>query len=310
MDHLPLHLKYRPKEFDEVVGNESVVESLKVIVSREKGQIRSFLLTGPSGCGKTTLARIIANKLGCSDRDFSEYNSANVRGIDTIREIVTNSAYAPMNGKVKVYLLDEFHKATNDAQNAILKLLEDTPQHVVFILCTTDPEKLLKTIKTRCSTFQVNSLPRVKILSLLKKVSQDEGVDTSIEVLKKIADVCQGSPRQALVLLDQVIDIEDEEIAIQAVIDNTVDEIKVLDLCRLLMKSRKTWKEVADHIRALEGTEPENIRYAVLGYLSSVLLNKEDERVLNMIEIFSPSWMYSGRAGLTSSCFMAYKIFS
>lgn len=309
MDHLPLHLKYRPKNFQDVIGNESVVESLKSVIGREKGQVRSFLLIGPSGCGKTTLARIIANKLGCSDRDFSEFNSANVRGIETIREIATNSAYAPMSGKVKVYLLDEFHKATVDAQNAILKLLEDTPQHVVFILCTTDPEKLLKTIKTRCSTYQVNSLPRIKIVSLLKKVCQEEGVEVSAEILKRIADVSQGGPRQALVLLDQVIDIEDEELALQTIIDNTVDEIKVLDLCRLLIK-KSSWQEIANTIKGLESTEVENIRYAILGYLSAVLLSKGDERIANLIEIFSPSWMYTGRAGLTSSCFLSHKIFS
>lgn len=310
MDHLPLHLKYRPNTFDEVIGNESLIESLKTVVGRDKGQVRSFLFIGPSGCGKTTLARIVANELGCSERDFFEYNSANVRGIDTIRDIATNAVYAPLNGKIKVYLLDEFHKATNDAQNAILKLLEDTPKHVVFILCTTDPEKLLKTIKTRCSTYQVNALPRIKILTLLKNVSKQEEVDVDIEVLKKISDICQGSPRQALVLLDQVIDIEDTDLAIQAIVDNTVDEVKVLDLCRVLMKPRKSWKEVSDIIKGLENTEVENIRYAILGYLSSVLLNKESDQVLNMIEVFSSSWMYSGKAGLISSCYMAYKIFS
>jgi DNA polymerase III subunit gamma/tau len=255
------------------------------------------------------MARIIKNELGCSDRDFFEYNSANVRGIDTIREIGMNCRFAPSKGPVKIYLLDEAHKMTNDAQNALLKLLEDTPTHVRFILATTDPDKLLKTIKTRCSTYQVGSLPRVKLLQLMKRVCDQEKVDVSSEVLKRIADVSRGGPRQALVLLDQVMDIADEELAIQAVIDNSVDEVKVLELCRILMKPRKSWKEVADMIRSLENVEVENSRYAILGYLSSVLLNKEDERVLAMIEIFTPSWMYSGRAGLVASCFMAYKVF-
>jgi len=197
----PLHIKYRPQTFDELIGNETTIESLKSILQREKGEIRSFLFTGPSGCGKTTIARIMANELKCSDRDLQEYNSSNTRGIDTIREIANNCRYSPLNGKVKIYLLDEIHKATNDAQNALLKLLEDTPNHVRFILCTTDPEKLLKTIKTRCSTFVVSSLQRAKIMKLLKWVCEEEKCDISQKVIQKIAECADGSPRQSLVLL-------------------------------------------------------------------------------------------------------------
>lgn len=306
MDALPLHLKYRPKTFEEVMGNDATIESLSGVVSREERQVRAFLLTGPSGCGKTTLARIIAGQLGCADREFLEYNAAKVRGIDTIREVLNNCRFLPLAGKVKIYMFDEAHKLTNEAQNALLKPLEDTPQHVRFILATTDPEKLIEGVRTRCSTYTVAPLQRVKIFRLLKNICEQEGKVVSPDVLKRISEVCQGSPRQALVVLDQVIDLEDDDLAMQTIVDSTVDDVKVIDLCRLLMNKGRTWKQISDLLRGLTG-EPETIRYNILGYLTSVLLNKDSVEVLRMIEIFADSWMYSGRAGLVSSCYMVYK---
>ena len=208
---LPLHLKYRPQSFEEFVGAESVVESLMTVLGRENGEVRTFLFVGSSGCGKTTSARIVKSSLNCSDMDFFEYNSANTRGIDTIREITENSKYAPMKGKVKIYLIDECHKMTNDAQNALLKLLEDTPKHVRLILCTTDPEKLIKTIKTRCMIFMFPLLKRSQILKLLKSVCKEEDVDVSDSLLNLITDYSDGCPRQALVMLDQVIDMDEKD---------------------------------------------------------------------------------------------------
>lgn len=306
MKDLALHLKYRPTDFDDFIGNDSTIESLKSVIRRKENQVRSFLFTGPSGCGKTTLARIIKEELNCSDKDFYEYNVADVRGIDTIRDISSNSRFAPLSGKVKMYLLDECHKLTTDAQNALLKLLEDTPSHVRFLLCTTDPEKLIKTIRTRCSTYSVSLLPKAKILKLLKLVVNLEEKEVAPEIIKKITDVSNGSPRQALVILDQVVDIEDDEIALQTIIDSTVDEVKVLDLCRMLVDKNTSWEKICNCIKGLENTEPETIRYSVLGYFTSILLNKDSPVIVQLIEIFSDSWIYSGKAGLVSSCYMSY----
>ncbi|KKL10376.1 hypothetical protein LCGC14_2556470, partial [marine sediment metagenome] len=223
-DKGPLHIAHRPSDFSTFVGNESTIQSLKSVLDREKGHVKVFLLQGPSGCGKTTLARIIRNYLGCSEHDFFEYNMANTRGIDTIRGLVGNAKYAPLKGGVRIYLLDECHKLTTDAQNALLKILEDTPDHVRFILCTTEPEKLINTIKTRCSTFQVSSLQRAKIITLLKGVCEKEEAEFPDKHYKEIARVCDGSPRKALSILDQIMDIPDDDKAFDAILSATVSE--------------------------------------------------------------------------------------
>jgi DNA polymerase III gamma/tau subunit len=303
---LPLHLKYRPQTFDEVIGNESAVESLRTILSRQSGEVRTFLFIGSSGCGKTTLARIIKNELGCSDRDFVEYNSANVRGIDTIREIAESCRYSPMSGLLKIYLLDEAQKLTGDAQNALLKLLEDTPKHVRFILCTTDPDKLIKTIKTRCSTFQVSLLRRNQTLKLLKWICKEEKVEMSDKVLLKVADYSEGSPRQAVVMLDQVIDIEDEEQAMQTLLDSSVSETTVLDLCQKLLTKSK-WKDVSDILKNIED-DPEKVRLAILGYMSKVLLSSGNSKARDIMRFFEEPFYNGGKSLLIGACFDANNI--
>jgi DNA polymerase III subunit gamma/tau len=309
MENQPLHIKYRPKSFEEFIGNDSVIESLKSVLYNESIRPHTYLFTGPSGCGKTTLARILKTELGCSDWDFTEMNTANTRGIDSIREVISNCGFASFKGNAKVYLFDEAAKLTNEAQNALLKIIEDTPSHVYFILSTTDPEKLLKTIRTRCSTYQLRPLQRSKITRLLRSVCEKEGAKISVDTLKEIARVSEGSPRQALVILGQVIGIQDPEEIMKVIEEGSVKESQVIDLCRLMLEGRKEkWKEMSELLKGIEA-EPETVRYAVLGYLNTVLLNRGDDRVVELIELFSESFMYSGKAGLTSSCFLASKVF-
>jgi len=309
MENQPLHIKYRPKTFEEFVGNDSVIESLKSVVRNVTTRPHTYLFTGPSGCGKTTLARVLKTELDCSDWDFIEMNTANTRGIDSIREVISNCGFASFKGGAKVYLFDEVHKLTNDAQNALLKIIEDTPDHVYFLLSTTDPEKLLKTIRTRCSTYQLRPLLSNKLTRLLHSVCEKEGAKISIDILKEIARVSEGSPRQALVILGQVIGIKDPGEIMKVIEEGSVREAQVIDLCRLMLEGRKDkWKEMSELLKGIEA-EPETVRYAVLGYLNTVLLNRGDDRIVELIELFSESFMYSGRAGLSASCFLASKVF-
>lgn len=308
---MPLQNDYRPSCLEEIYGNDHIKSSLESIFAREKDFPHAYLFHGVSGTGKTTLGRIIANLLKCSSSDLYEYNTANMRGIDTVREIDQNCRYAPMNGKTKVYILDEVHRTTVDFQNALLKLLEDTPSHVYFILCTTEPNKLLKTIHTRCSTYQTKLLLNAQMKQLLNDVLVSESIDDFSEAItKKIIEKAEGCPRQALVLLDQVIDITNEETALSAIDSFTGENAEFIEICRLLVD--RTDKDKWDKIRKMitnVDEEPETIRRITLGYLSKVLLSsKSNDRIADMISCFVESWYYSGKGGMIQSFYFASKL--
>jgi len=309
---VPLSIDKRPKTLDEVIGNEGIKESLKSVFTRDD-KPHAVLFTGPSGCGKTTLARIIANMIGCSLDDVQEYNSSNTRGIDSIREIAQNAQYAPMSGKVKVYLLDEVHRMTKDAQNALLKLLEDGPKHVYFLLCTTDPEMLINAIKTRCMRFEVKALAGPQMEKLIIQTLKEEGVfeETDKAVIKQIVKNADGCPRQALIQLDQVIDITDTEAAINAVNAAVATETASIEVCRLLLETRTNrWADMKFLLKGLT-EDSEKMRYAILGYMDAVLMSdncKDPDRVTAIIDCFTESFMYSGKAGFHAAAFYACKI--
>lgn len=304
---MPFHLDYRPKTLDEVIGNDAVKDSLKSIFER-KDKPHSYMFTGPSGAGKTTIGRIVKTMLGCSDLDFMEFNSANTRGIDTLRDVMQNCHYYPIDGKVKVYMFDEVHQWLGPVQNAVLKFLEDTPAHVFIILCTTEPEKLIKTIHTRCTSYQVKLLNDKQMKQLIQRVLDGEKVtDMSEAVVNEIIRVSDGCPRQALVILDQVIDILDETKALAAVSAMSVGEAEVIEICRGVYNG-ESWKTLKEKLKLIErNTESEKIRYAILGYLNSIVLSSGDERASDLIDIFSENTFYSGKAGITRMCHLGSK---
>ena len=305
-----LYNTYRPVNFDEVIGNESTVQSLQKMFEREEGIPNAILLHGPSGTGKTTVARIIKNLLEIADQDYKELDLASTRGIDNIRDLREKCKYKPLRSKYRMYLLDEVHQVTAQAQEAMLKWLEDCPKHVIIVLATTDPQKLIKTILTRCNKFQLNLLSREEMRVLIEWVLDNEDIQLPKKVVSEIIVKSEGSPRNALTLLDNVIEIEDEDTALEILAGDTGEGSKeTIDLCRLLMDPRATWKQYQSLLGAIKD-EPESVRYSVLGFMNAVALREKDEkkikRAIAVIEAFTDNYYDSKKAGLTYSCFTAY----
>lgn len=289
------------------MGNAKTVAAIEAALTREQGYPASTLLQGPSGCGKTTLARIIASRLGAVGRDLKQYNISNMRGIDAAREIIKLVGVAPWGG-CRVIVLNECHKATNEFQNAMLEALEEPPPRNYFILCTTEPGKLLKTVKTRCTTFVLDKLVKRDLIELVGWVAVQEQVELSEQVITAIAESSGGSPRQALVILDAVIDLATEEEQIEVAGNYYFSENVVFDLANGLLNQVK-WKQVVDTIKGLNAKDAEDIRYAMLGIFEKTLMGggKRGERAAMMMDFFNSSFQATGRPGLTQACWFALK---
>jgi DNA polymerase-3 subunit gamma/tau len=297
-----LAVKYRPKLLRDFLGNEDVTKSLKALMERED-MPHTILFTGPSGCGKTTLARIVVARLKCSEFDFTENNAADFRGIDSVRDIIKQMTFAPMAGPCRVWLLDEAHQLSKDAQHALLKALEDTPKRVYFLLATTDPEKLLPTIKTRCVTFDVKPLGDKMMGQLLETVIKAEG-DPEIpqEVIDQIVQDSLGSARMALSILDKIINMDAGDM-LEAAKQQAANVNEAIDLCRALI-GKKPWPVVAKIVKGIQ-QEPESVRRAVLGYAQSVLLSSNNGQAYIVMSMFRAPFYDTGKPGLTIACFEA-----
>jgi DNA polymerase III gamma/tau subunit len=296
---MELYKELRPKSFDEMVGQQAAVEMLSTMLDR--GNLpQSILFSGPSGCGKTTLARILAHdqRIGCSEMDMAEINSSSYRGVDGVRELSRLSELCPM-GKSRVWILDEVHKLTSDAQHASLKMLEDTPRSTYFFLCTTNPEKLIKPIRTRCTDVVLPALKDDDLEELLTRTAKKIKVDVS-SVSDELITAAQGSARVLLVLLDRIRHVgQDRWPALIASGESTQPE--VIELCRALFK-KVAWKKVAEILRGLD-EDPESVRWAVLGYAQSVLVKQESAHAYEMIKCFAEPFYETKKAGLVASCY-------
>jgi len=199
------------------------------------------------------------------------------------------------------------HQLTKDAMNAALKMLEDVPEHTFFILATTNPEKLIKPIRSRCTSIGVKPLNRKTTKELIEWVIEEEGEeDFPKEVIDAIVDASDGVPRDAVKLLDQVIDMEDIDEMVDTVFQDIPDESGLKDLCKLLMEKpqNKPWKTITDTVKGMSGN-PEDIRRGVLNWLNKVLINGGDSRIAEIMECFETNYFDSGAPGLTLSCFQA-----
>jgi DNA polymerase-3 subunit gamma/tau len=250
-----LYRKYRPQDFDEVVGQEPIVRTLKNAIAGDEVR-QAYLFAGPRGTGKTSMARILAKALNCrqgptptpdnvchtcvaiangTSLDVIEMDAASQRGIDDIREIRERVVLQPAEGRYKVYILDEAHQLTDAAWNALLKLIEEPPPHLVFVFCTTDLSKVLPTVRSRCQTF-VFSRPRLPdLVRKLRLIADAEGIDVPDQALALVARSARGAYRDAESTLDQLASATEKTVTVQSVLQllGAVEEealFRLLDL--------------------------------------------------------------------------------
>jgi DNA polymerase III gamma/tau subunit len=279
------HISERPKVFEEFVGNSSTIKSLKGLLDRPDHP-HCFLFYGKSGSGKTSFSRVCADYIGANELDIHEYNIGNTKGIDTARDIIDKMTMAPF-GKVVVFILDEIHKATGNFQEALLKPTEDVPAHVYFFLCTTEPNKITSTLKRRFTTFEVESIDNTELFIYIAKIAKKHSITISRKVLQTLVDQSENSIGKALVLLEKISQVEEEEQLELLGMHESVEK-NVRDLCQAFLQG-KPWKSVIPIVKELDDFE--SSRYAVLAYMAAVLMNPNSQhmhlQVSRVIDIFS-----------------------
>lgn len=237
-NYIPLQLKYRPKKIADLVGQSVVQLALSNSIERAK-IANAYLFYGARGTGKTSAARIMAMSLNCYKShcptispcgecaacqsiakgdfmDVIELDAASNNGVDEARKLISNTKLAPVRGRYKVFIIDEAHELTSRAQNTLLKTLEEPPANVVFMLCTTEPEKILDTIVSRCQSYRFKRVSAMDTLGLLHQVVESEALQASDPVLEAIALASEGGLRNALTLLDKLA-LSGEEITLEQV---------------------------------------------------------------------------------------------
>jgi len=279
MSYRVLALKWRPQNFDSLVGQQHVVSTLKNALENNR-LAHAYLFSGPRGVGKTSCARILAKALNCKQGptvnpcnecpqcleisqgrglDVIEIDGASNRGIDEIRTLRENVKFSPASGKYKIYIIDEVHMLTQEAFNALLKTLEEPPDYVKFIFATTQSNKVLPTIISRCQRFDFRRIPVLEIIGQLEKILKEENIKVDREVLAAIARSSDGALRDAETVLDQVISISGGSVSLKDVISllGVIEQDTLFEMAEKIIKrdpsgALELFNKVLD-----EGKEPE-----------------------------------------------------
>lgn len=286
MAYTALYRKYRPSNFASVVGQEVVVDILKNSILNNKVS-HAYLFTGPRGTGKTSIAKILAHAVNClnfngdicgecevcknleiNDSDIIEIDAASNNGVDEIRTLRNNVKLLPSFCKYKIYIIDEVHMLSTGAFNALLKTLEEPPSHVIFILATTEPNKIPLTILSRCQRFDFNKISNEKLVSRLLYIATQEGKIVDKSILEYIAEISDGGLRDAINLLDQVISLPQESVTLEEIdrlsgriSQNTLFEllnaistgnyVSILNISDIIYGEGKNYKDIADGMLAI-----------------------------------------------------------
>lgn len=232
MAYTVLARRYRSQSFDEVVGQEAIANTLRTAIKQNR-VAHAYLFTGTRGVGKTSMARIFARALNAvddsgkenpdiaaaimrgQDTDVIEIDAASNTGVDNARDLISNAQYRPLRGRKKVYIIDEVHMLSMQAFNALLKTMEEPPEHVVFILCTTETHKVPATIQSRCQRFDFRNIATAKIADHLREVLKGEGVTAEPELVHMVARLGNGSMRDALSLLDRLLAAGEKKLTVK-----------------------------------------------------------------------------------------------
>jgi DNA polymerase-3 subunit gamma/tau len=313
MTYEPLHHKYRPQTFADLVGQEAIATTLTNALLSER-IAPAYLFTGPRGTGKTSSARILAKSLNCiaGDKptptpcgnceicraitkgnalDVIEIDAASNTGVDNIREIIERSQFSPVQCRYKVYVIDECHMLSTAAFNALLKTLEEPPDRVIFVLATTDPQRVLPTIISRCQRFDYRRIPLLSMVSHLRLIADNESININDEAVTLVAQISNGGLRDAESLLDQL-----------SLLAGTVDPEKVWDLVGAVPEqdllsllnaiASDNAETVLDCCRHLmnRGREPLVVLQNLAGFYLNLLIAKTAPNRADLVAVTAPTW--------------------